>query len=168
APPVGRFEEALPEREVGDRVALRVAKSLAFPRRAPLGQALEDVLAVGHELDLGTGRNQGEAFDGRGQLGDLVGAEADVAEVIRLRAVRRDKHGAPSGGAGIGRRARAVGVGDPFHHPMMPAVSSLSTDTWLAFGVIPAGAGAVTAFSRASLRISPTSRIPRTRFTATM
>src|SRR5678815_2304800 len=94
---------------------------------------------------------------------------ADVAEVIGLAAaVRRDEDGAPSGGAGVGRRACAVGIGDPFHHPMMPAVSSFSADTRRALGVMPAGAGAVTALTRASLRIRPTRRMPRTRFTATM
>src|SRR5207244_2136025 len=84
-------------------------KSLALPRGTPLGEALEDVLAVGDELDLRARRNERQPFDRRRQLGDLVGAEADVAEVIRLAAaVRRDEDGTPSGRAGVGRRARAT------------------------------------------------------------
>src|ERR1700712_1387600 len=73
---VGDAVEALPQCQVGDRLALRIAIALALPAGAPFGQALEHVLTVGDELDRFTGRHQRQPLDGGGELGDLVGAEA--------------------------------------------------------------------------------------------
>ena len=59
---IGEREQLLPQRQVGDRLALGVAPALAFPAGAPLGQALEHVLAVGDELRPRRPRARGPAL----------------------------------------------------------------------------------------------------------
>lgn len=81
---VRQGKKLLPVFLIGHRLPRRINPALALPALTPLGQALQGVLAIRHELYLSAFRDARQAFDGRYQLCNLVGLRADIAASCEL------------------------------------------------------------------------------------
>src|SRR5437763_2931087 len=156
--------EPLPQLGVLHGLLVRGLPAALLPAVDPFGDALAHVFAVGVDRHVAGALEGGERLDHRGELHAVVGRRGFAAEELLLVAIRAEP-GAPAAASRVAL-ARAVCVDGHVRSLDGRGGHETSSSTrprwWLCWATT---AGAAFAFAR-SLRTRPTSRMPRTRFTA--